>query len=244
MSNKEGWEDYLQRFSTKVLWHFTGYRWYVDGDGEKEKNAFDVLKAITREGQLNISEEAFTIIMPSGTEREGYRGSCLCDIPFKDLRIHTSRYGEFGIAFAKNEAIAQGCFNPVWYVHHKHPLFDMAESLLEIFDPTNDQESNPNKALDGYLRLIGTFAKRGNLTSNVKLGDKRLDDNQLNNFYYEREWRSTIPWNFKKGDVLAVMVSNESYAQLFKKHLEYIGADKKAIFENIPILLHDHINVL
>jgi len=116
--------DFLQRFSTKVLWHFTGYN-------KPENKAFAILLSILTTQTLKVSEEPSIIKMPSQKDRWGYGCSCMCDIPFRDLKIHIVRYGNFGIAFHKRHGIILGHFNPVLYVHKDHPLFKHAESLID-----------------------------------------------------------------------------------------------------------------
>ena len=58
---------------------------------------------------------------------------------------------------------------------------------------------------------------------------------------YEREWRSIDPWNFKKDDVVAIMVSDAFYAKQFKEYLEFLDPCYKAIFEDVPVLYHELI---
>jgi len=184
----------LQRFSTKVLWHFTGY-------GKSEADGFNILKEIVLNKKLMVSKAPSMVILPNGEKGWGHRCSCMCDIPFKDLKIHTSRYGHSGIAFHKATAIKYGHFNPVLYAHKDHFLFKQAEILLKS-SVWKTSESNPE--IDEYLRIIGTYTKRSDLLKDVSIGQQDEDTNQNNNFYYEREWRSSLDWNFDIKDVAAL----------------------------------------
>ena len=196
--------DFLQRFSTKALWHFTGYN-------KTAEQSFDILKKILSETKLRLGQPD-PIIMPDGERRTCFPYSCMCDIPFKDLRIHTLRYGPYGIAFNKTTAILRGHFNPVMYVHKDAFLFSHAGKVLKDIDTLIKPHAELSDKLYQHLSIIGTYIKRSDLTAHVNIGDKVLDKEQNNNFYYEREWRSAYEWTFGKGDVLAVMVQNNDLA--------------------------------
>ena len=207
MKTQYGWEDFLQRFSTKVLWHFTGYN-------KNENSAFEILKEILKERNLRIKNVRTEIITPSGKKRFGHPCSCMCDIPFKDLRIHTARYGKYGIAFNKTSAILNGHFNPVLYIHSGHFLFRYIEERL--IDPIDKliASSKHGKELEKYLLILGTYIKRSDLTARVSIGNRVVDVLQNNNFYYEREWRSAYQWKFKNQDIEAIMIQRKDIEEI------------------------------
>lgn len=201
------WADYLQRFSTNVLWHFTGYN-----KGEEESLA--IIKKIIEEKKLRIGKSPVEILMKSGERRWGHCCSCMGDIPFKDLRIHTSRYGKYGVAFDKIKAIKDGKFNPVLYMHKDHIFFEYTENELL---PHIDQLTSikvAGKKLYEYLVLFGTYIKRSDLTAPISIGNRIVDDLQNNNFYYEREWRSAYDWDFEKNDIEAIMVQRKNVKEI------------------------------
>lgn len=198
--------DFLQRFSTKALWHFTGYH-------KPLPQAFNILKKIVLEHTLRIGEHPEAIIMPNGKHRTCYRYSCMCDIPFKDLRIHMSRYGLYGIAFDKQRAIIHGNFNPIMYVHKDAFLFSRAGKVLEEIDKLIKPHAELSKNLREYLNIVGVYIKRSNLTADISISDPIVDKEQNNNFYYEREWRSAYDWKFGCDDIIAVMVPNLHLAE-------------------------------
>lgn len=197
------WADFLQRFSTNVLWHFTGYN-----KGEEESLA--IIKKIIEEKKLRIGKSPVEVLMKSGERRWGHCCSCMCDIPFKDLRIHTARYGKYGIAFDKIKAITDGQFNPVLYIHKDHIFFKYTEEeLLPHIDFLTGLNKPGQKLLD-YLVLLGTYMKRSNLTAPISIGDQIVDYKQNNNFYYEREWRAAYDWDFEKDDIETIMVQRKN----------------------------------
>jgi hypothetical protein len=194
--------DYFQRFSTRVLWHFTGYKKPLD-------KAFEILNAILETRTLRIGEKSEMILMHSGQQRWGYPVACMCDIPFRDLRIHMLRYGQFGIAFHKRAAIILGQFNPVFYVHRNNAQFKEAEELFKSIDPEIMSDSPFNNRLRTCLLMIGSYVKRGDLTRIIEL-DSKVDSSQENNFYYEREWRTTSSWKFDDSSIAAIMMPQAS----------------------------------
>lgn len=228
MSKSIDLANYLQRFSTKVLWHFTGYQ-------KSGPESYDRLVSITKSKSLKISEKPILIKMPSGENRLGHECSCMCDIPFKDLKIHTERYGCFGIAFTKESAILKGFFNPMFYMHKDHHLLKYVESLLDELEKLTSPHERLGEALQEFLCILGTYVKRGDLLSPIHL-DANIDEEQENNFYYEREWRSAYEWNFRETDVVAVMLPQK-----------YISEYKQALgneFSNLSIISAEMIETL
>jgi len=228
MDTKIDLADYLQRFSTKVLWHFTGYN-------KPEDTAYKILTSIVAEKTLKKSDRISIIKMHSRNDRWGYGCSCMCDIPFKDLRIHTSRYGNMGIAFYKSEAIHKGHFNPVLYIHKDHFLFKQAEKLLDELGKLSSPHIELNKAVEQFLRILGTYSKSADLLSEIQFDPER-DEDQNNNFYYEREWRSAYDWKFNENAVAAIMLP----VKYMKKFRNKIG-DK---FSNISIISTEMLEIL
>jgi len=207
--------DYLQRFTSKVLWHFTGY-------SKKDDDAFKILLSIVQNKLLKISGRVPIVKMPSKGDRWGYQCSCMCDIPFKDLRIHTCRYGGFGIAFHKTSAIRSGHFNPVLYMHKSHTYFQIAEDLIKKLETFCAADNKLDQTLENFLKLLGTYIKPGDLLSNIHF-DIVKDQEQDNNFYYEREWRSAYDWNFRLEDVAAIMLPGQ-YIQRFRTQAKAFDA--------------------
>lgn len=232
MRPQYGLEDFLQRFATKVLWHFTGYK-------KSEEKAFLILKQILKEKILKVGEYPPIVIMPlSGERRWGHPCSCLCDIPFKDLRIHTERYGNYGIAFNKNGAVTKGHFNPVLYIHKDHVFFQHADAvLLKDIDDLTRLAGEFGRKLYEYLVLLGTYIKRSDLTAPVSSGNPEHDDLQDNNFYYEREWRSAYPWEFKNQDIEAIMVQRKDIEEI-NNFLKEHG------ISNVPVVTYEMIEKL
>jgi hypothetical protein len=191
-----------------VLWHFTGYNKPWD-------EAFNIQNEILQSNTLQVGKGSETVVMNSGQKRYGYPVACMCDIPFRDLRIHMVRYGPFGIAFYKHAAINTGHFNPVFYVHYENPLFKRAEDLFKVIDPAMKEDSPFNKSLHEYLLMIGSYAKRGDLNRIVEV-DSKVDSSQSSNFYYEREWRTVFPWKFNDASIAAIMMP-QAYRSAFKK---------------------------
>jgi hypothetical protein len=181
----------LQRFSSNALWHFTGYR-------KTDADSFKRLLSILRSG-LDTYEPAPEMKFFKRHQTAIRKLSCLCDIPFRDLAIHTARYGSFGIAFEKKSAVRNG-FNPVFYVHKEHPMFHQVESALK--------QRSTDAALRNFLDLFAAYYKQADLKNSLER-DVYADTRLSNNFYYEREWRSVRPWKFAPKNVLAVMLPDK-----------------------------------
>jgi hypothetical protein len=225
------WADFLQRFATKVLWHFTGYN-------KSEEDSFGILKSIISERKLRLGKIHSEVILPSGKKRLGYPSICMCDIPFKDLRIHISRYGKYAISFDKTKAIASGQFNPVFYMHKDHFLFKYTEEeLLPYIDTLVSSGNEYSEKINNFLLLLGTYVKPSDLTAPISIGNTHLDEMQNNNYYYEREWRSAYEWNFKNEDIEAIMVQKKDIKEI-NKIIEANG------ISDVPIITYEMVEKL
>ncbi len=202
----------LQRFSCRALWHFTGYK-------KDQEEAFDIQCKILESSLLKVAKYPEPILMPNGDEKRwGLPVSCVCDIPFKDLLIHMVRYGQFGISFHKNDAVTEGLFNPVLYLHKKADFFDRSSSLLNTIEKNIDQKNPAFETLQEFLSLLGSYTKRSDLLHPATI-DTKKDESQNNNFYFEREWRSTHDWDFNDKSIAAIMMPS-SYICRFRKKFE------------------------
>ncbi len=202
---------FLQRFSSHVLWHFTGY-------GKSHDSAFSVLKSIVAESTLRVGMKHEPIHMPDQKTRYGYPVACMCDIPLADLRIHIERYGPFGIAFFKEAAVQFGHFNPLLYLHKDSPIFGHATKLVGELENTISRSDPLYKPLQGLLMLLGSFSKRSDL-NHPAIPSPEKDIAQDNNFYYEREWRTIRPWKFSDSMVAAIMLP-VAYIPRLREHLQ------------------------
>lgn len=196
------------KYISKILWHFTGYE-------KSEIKAFKTLNKILKDKILAISLKQEKVVMPSGDERIGHKCSCTCDIPLEDLAIHMIRYGEFGIGFKKENAITEGHFNPILYLHNDHFLKKKCEDLIKEIETADKSYKLKNK-IQYFLTLLGSYIKSSDLNGDL-YNDKKIDNAQLNNFYYEKEWRSLYEWNFKFENIKNIIVP-ETYIQTLKEN--------------------------
>lgn len=218
-----------QRYVSNVLWHFTGYN-------KSDSEAYEILKSIIHNKILRRGDYRTKILIQDEYERFGYPCLCVCDIPFKELAKHTLRYGKFAIAFNKYDAIKDGNFNPILYVDRNHKLYEyILNNLIPHIDPLTKMKE-VGLIVEKFLYLLGTQVKPCDLTADLKM-DASADDQQTNNFYYDREWRSAFDWEFNLKNVEAVIIP-ESFTKDMKKFL-YDGE-----FNNMPIIPYEMIEKL
>jgi hypothetical protein len=120
---------------------------------------------------------------------------CFCDIPVADFGLHVKKYGGFGLAFSKTYLIEKGAA-PVFYVPRGVRLFEktraealdeLAEEIRRIHPSIQKGEEftfkhpEPSK-LEKFLEDI--------LLPYVKPFDEGKADDDPDNYYMEREWRT------------------------------------------------------
>lgn len=169
---------------------------------------------------------------------------CFCDIPQGDLGIHINKYSPFGLSFKKSFLIKRGA-NPVLYVEKnsaisynsllKGKLVDSTrqEYLDEIGNALGDNCFPPLKRLKpgDRLPIIGPPKKECyniadfllDLLSYIKLFDASKIDDDEENFYMEREWRTPYDVYFNIDDIYRIILPNEFNKRFRTDVPDYIG---------------------
>ena len=155
--------------------------------------------------------------------------------PFESLSIHTKKYGEFGLAFDRQQ-LALGGARPVTYMPY-HPfqspertihgrvLIDRIVNAAKNFDQivVKKLKEKPKEAHSTYdqvidelsivlMRDVVAFLKPFRFTDN---------DNDPSNVYMEREWRSYGNFKFAPQWVRKVVVAEEYVTTACKDFPQY-----------------------
>ncbi len=152
---------------------------------------------------------------------------CLCDIPDDDLPLHMGKYSEFGIGFLKSflvlldvrpvfylplssVSIIGGSKRPQWEAFDekiKH-LFGLITFQLkqELKRPGLDPH-RPSKLMLRLKQMFEFLAR--DVFGFVKVFDDALTLDDPDNYYMEREWRSTASIKFQLDDVSSIVLPAE-----------------------------------
>ena len=153
--------------------------------------------------------------------------TCYCDIPYSQLGLHTSKYGNFGLSFSRHHLTKVGA-RPVIYVPCRpddwrgvftgHTLLRELEATFRgIHEQAAalalQEDVNGNGAaltdvaespLEALRQANHTLALR--VLAFVKPYESTLDETDPGYYYAEREWRKLGNLRFKRRDVLRVVV--------------------------------------
>jgi hypothetical protein len=148
---------------------------------------------------------------------------CFADIPTDALRVHTPKYGRFGLGFNKRFLIPKGA-RPVYYVPRGAKTQPMAkydeiaedwDELAELFvlevDPRfgGTTRSGQHGSADIGEAPAGRIADwvGHDWLAHVKFFDPNLPEDHADNYYMEREWRCVRSIRFGLSDVTSVFVA-------------------------------------
>ena len=218
----------------------------IETDDERYKELCGILKG----GWLSFPPHAHSI--SSGQiEIDSFKGrkinemfnpKCVCfaDIPETELKIHISKYKNFGIAFCKSFLIEKGA-NPVFYIENNSTIYSKNFSFTEEYKSTNRVDyyqeycsktiwyfyqrylyccKNSDVELQDTYEILNFLI---NLFSHFKVWNDNLDDDDPDNYYFEREWRATNNIKFQLSDVVVVILP-QNYEKQFKLDFpEYTG---------------------
>jgi|BarGraIncu01122A_1022018.scaffolds.fasta_scaffold02578_1 Putative abortive phage resistance protein AbiGi, antitoxin len=166
---------------------------------------------------------------------------CFCDIPIEDLGIHIRKYSHFGLSFQKSFLIKKGA-TPLLYVERNSAFistfrseyfdemvklyFESCSSIGSLHDLIKN-ESNPEE----FIKMVESTPKECDkisgfilyLLSYIKFFDSSKSDDDEENFYMEREWRSPCYILFEIADICRIILPS-SYSKRFRNDVPgYVG---------------------
>lgn len=141
--------------------------------------------------------------------------ACFADIPEDQLSVHTGKYGRFGLALSKQYLIPRGV-RPVTYLPRGAGtgVFARRPNVEDEWDemaPLIEQKvfrlfgGNAGDANEEEQVRIDDWVEFGVLAY-VKFFDPALSEADPDNYYMEREWRSTTAIPFTITDVTTLYV--------------------------------------
>jgi abortive phage resistance protein AbiGi (putative antitoxin) len=224
----------INGYTSEILYHFVGRANPLD----HEQN-YIVLSKILAAGCISYSPHSdtegvgdigFTLDLDRSLFSQDLiepTVTCYCEIPYKLLRIHSTKYGLFGLGFEKSLLIQQGA-RPVFYMpysrHDRIGLSFHGVNLLrnieraftsfgqlveQISEAKSDRTHYLNKPTVSTDQIIedmhSMFAK--DFLAFVKVFDCTLSDDHPKNYYMEREWRKYQYLRFEPGQVRTIIVA-------------------------------------
>ncbi len=184
------------------------------------------------------------IVIDSFKERkisEMFNLGCVCfaDIPYDNLKIHMEKYSKFGIGFSKSFLVEKGA-NPVFYIDENSLVYktNFSTNMSELTKKTEYYQENCSKAMWYFLSKYLPYCKTSedefrdtweiyffliNIFSHFKVWNSCLEDNDPDNYYFEREWRAINNIDFQLSDILAIIIPKDYEHQLKEDFPEYTG---------------------
>lgn len=230
----------MQRYISKELTHFVGRNL-------REDEQYNILLKIIKEKcisypphktkEKDCTRDSVIVRSKFSSNNMIVPGMvCFCDIPIDDLGIHISKYSHFGLSFQKAFLIEQGA-TPVFYVEKNSVVRNKptkTKTRSEYFDQMVEEYinncNNYLKCLDDLHKIkpkpkecvdISSFML--DLLRYIKFFDANIPDDDKDNYYMEREWRSPYYIYFEVEDICRIILP-KSYSKRFKGDMPgYVG---------------------
>ncbi|MCB2291887.1 hypothetical protein LGK97_19500 [Clostridium sp. CS001] len=221
----------IQNYVSDELTHFVGR-------GLDEKQQFTLLVEIIKSGILKTKNWPDNLITSqdmdmskSISDNELYISYmvCFCDIPISDMDIHMKKYSSFGISFKKKFIAGKGA-TPVHYIDKSSTM--QSESWSEMFDTYskkinkffNDEYTRKGRQREELNEIINMrFFIDQYLMSYLKFFDSSKDDEDIDNYYMEREWRSLMKIDFKLNDIYRLILPSKYLNKFMLEFPKYKG---------------------
>jgi hypothetical protein len=177
---------------------------------------------------------------------------CFCDIPRGQLKIHTQKYGPFGIAFSKQFLLRRGA-TPVHYVPRNacnRAVGVGPQNVGERFDelraelgrvradleeyvtgidgaPTYLSKRSPPGTPEGH-RVLGRLSALQSefevlVFARIKFFTEGLPEDHRENYYMEREWRLHDGLAFRLGEIARIFLPLDYRQQFHEDVPDYTG---------------------
>jgi hypothetical protein len=92
-----------------------------------------------------------------------------------------------------------------------------------------------SEKFEEFLLLLGSITKPCNFHDNLNISPE-LDVQQMNNFYYEREWRSIYEWKFGPEDVAMIIIKTPEMIETLHDQIDQCNLK---VQKTVPILSFD-----
>lgn len=233
-------------YTSHVLYHLVGSK----SPACHEQN-FDTLRAILTSMEIRtntVAGHSGGITFRIDPERGCVNGEpiaqtvvCFCDIPFRSLGLHTSKYGQFGVGVDR-ETVARWGGRPVIYIP---TVSEVGAGLnnyfcLEAMNTWNGLRKHFPEPPSERVRTVGrppttaaeTLDDASSFISQVlafvKTFDISLPDHHPSNYYMEREWRkpANLPLHLPIREIIAPTEYHERLQAEFPQlsHLPHLAA--------------------
>lgn len=245
-ATKRGEPDLEQRYISRELTHFVGRK--LETDEDRYQLLIQVIKEgwLTHHPHDNPSalpKVTFKAgLLNSFKNNDLYNPDmvCFCDIPLADLSIHMGKYSKFGLAFDKQWLSSLGV-RPITYIPLKNsekvkdgetPIADHFEDMALLMErtieylnystigpchnPIWDNQYSP-KEITNNLRKVRQFMI-WHWFSYLQFFNDSLPDEDEDNYYFEREWRTINNINFRIEDIRRVILPRD-YAKRFRSDI-------------------------
>ena len=168
--------------------------------------------------------------------------TCYCDIPETALGIHKSKYGLFGVGFPRTYMVGRGT-RPVIYVPIQPNDYRSGwgsiygvlaiEDWKNAWDAFNEFVVEPNRehVMKRTLNIRPQNAKEAvwavddlvtkDFFAFIKAFDCDLSDDEVSNYYMEREWRLIGALRFSESDLSSVFVPKHYEKRLIDDRPSY-----------------------
>ncbi len=229
-----------QRYISKELTHFVGASIKDADQSNAMSDQYDLLIKIIRDGRISYPPHNSEDHIPADLKYDPYYSYridrridassnqminpsmvCFCDIPIEDLGIHIQKYSPFGLSFLKSFLIERGA-NPVFYIARSSGIHGITRSeyfneRIKLYLKTCFQTTPIGKNCDDVSSFIN------DMLCFLKFFDPEKADEDIDNFYMEREWRSLFNIYFEIKDIERIILP-KSFAERFRNDVpDYFG---------------------
>jgi hypothetical protein len=232
-----------QRYISKELTHFVDASIKDEDQNITMGAQYDLLIKIIRDRRISYPPHDCEDIIPPDLKYDPYYSYrfdfrfdassneminpdmvCFCDIPIEDLGIHIQKYSPFGLSFPKSFLIERGV-NPVFYIARSSGIHGITRGeyfndRIKLYLKTcskYDPATSSGKDCSGVIGFIN------DMLCSLKFFDPERTDEDKDNFYMEREWRSLFNIHFEIKHIERIIIP-KSFAERFRNDVpDYFG---------------------